>query len=276
VPGAQVVRLAYPFSFVPVPTENLVYCDGMDQRFANTLLAATDQNLARQAERHPLLGMQGFVNDLIAGRTEREAVERFEGENRMAERAGRLNREGTQFASWLFTSKGIAATAFENRVEFAETIKDFVEISAPAVVAGIENAVAAKVVLTRSDALFLAPEFLLLGERWFPNWRTDHRPIFKRLCAAFFTLAAHGTVEADMGSRLLDWAIRMEDWTTAIMICVAASRWYGERGRLDDIKGIIELLLPHATGIERIILRGHLVTIATNHGDYRTGLAENQ
>jgi tetratricopeptide (TPR) repeat protein len=276
VPGAQLIRLAYPFSFVPVPTENLVYCDGMDQRFANTLLAARDQDLALQVEKHPLLGMQGFVNDLICGRTEREAVERFEGENRMAERAGRLNREGTQFASWLFASEGVAATAFENRVEFAETIKDFVEMAAPAVVAGIENAVAAKVVLTRPDALFLAPEFLLLGERWFPNWRSDHRPIFQRLCAAFFTLAAHGTVKVEMGSRLLDWAIRLEDWATAIMICVAASRWYGEHGRLEDIKPTIELLLPHANGIERVILRGHVATIATNHGDYRAGLAANQ
>ena len=43
VHGAQLVRLAYPYSFVPVPTENFVYCDGMDQRFANTLLAARDR-----------------------------------------------------------------------------------------------------------------------------------------------------------------------------------------------------------------------------------------
>ena len=42
------------------------------------------------------------------------------------------------------------------------------------------------------------------------------------------------------------------------------------------MKATIERLLPHAIGMERIILRGHLVTIATNHGDYRTGLAENQ
>ena len=85
-----------------MPTENFVYCDGMDRRFANTLLAARDQNLARRVAKHPLLGMPGFVKDLIAGRTEREAVERFEQENRMAERAGRLSREGALFASWLF------------------------------------------------------------------------------------------------------------------------------------------------------------------------------
>ena len=60
------------------------------------------------------------------------------------------------------------------------------------------------------------------------------------------------------------------------MICVTVSRWYGEHGRLEDIKSTIEFLLPHATGMERIILRGHLVTIATNCGDYRTGLTENQ
>ena len=276
VPGAQLVRLAYPYSFVPVPTENFVHGVGMDQRFANTLLAARDENLAAQAAGHPLLGMLGFVNDLIGGRTEHEATERFEQENRMAERAGRLNREGSLFASWLFTNKGIAATSFESRADFAERIKEMVDITPAAIVAGIENAVAATVVLPQPDVLYLAHEFMILGERWFPNWRTDHRAGFRRLCGAFFTLAAHGDLNVETGSRLLDWAVRQEDWTTAIMIFVAMSRWYGEHGRLEDLEPTIDLLLPHATGMERVILRGHLVTIATNRGDYRTGLTENQ
>ena len=276
VPGAQLVRLAYPCSFAPVPTENFVHGDGMDQRFANTLLAARDQNLATRVAGHPLLGMLGFVNDLIAGRTEREAAERFEQENRMAERAGRLNREGSLFASWLFTNKGVAATSFENRAEFAERVKEMVDMTPAVIVAGIENAVAATVVLPQRDVLYLAPEFMLLGERWFPNWRTDHRAGFRRLCAAFFTLAAHGKVDVEMGSRLLDWALRLEDWKTSIMIYVAASSWYGEHGRLEDLEATIDLLVPHATGMERIILRGHLATIALNRGDYRTGLVENQ
>jgi hypothetical protein len=276
--GAQLVRLAYPYSFVPVPSENVVYCDGMDRQFANALLAARDQNLARLVAKHPLLGMADFVNDLIAGRTERQAVEHFEQENRMAERAGRLSREGALFASWLFSNDGVAATSFENRSEFAEDIKDLGGITPEAIVAGIENAVSATVILAlaRPVGLFLAPEFMLCGERWFPNWRTDHLAAFRILCGAFFTLAAHGKLDVEKDSRLLDWAIRLEDWPTAIMICVALSRWYGEHGRLEDIKTTIDLLLPHATGMERIILRGHLITIATNYGDYRTGLAENQ
>jgi tetratricopeptide (TPR) repeat protein len=276
VKDAQLIRLAYPHSFVPVPTENFVYSDGMDQQFAKTLLAVRDPDLARRFEKHPLLGMPDFVNDLIAGHTELQAVEHFEQENRMAERARQLNREGTLFAGWLFTSEGAAMTTFEDRAEFGEEMKDFVGMAATAIIAGIENAVAAKVVLARPDALFLAPEFMLLGERWFPNWRTDHRPIFKRLCAAFFTLAAHGKVDVEMGSRLLDWALRLEDWKTSVMIYVAASSWYGDHGRLEDLEATIDLLLPHATGMERIILRGHLATIALNRGDYRTGLVENQ
>jgi tetratricopeptide (TPR) repeat protein len=197
VDGAQLVRLAYPYSFVPVPTENLVYCDGMDRQLANTLLAAKDKDLARQVAKHPLLGMPGFVNDLIAGRTEQEAVEHFEQENKMAERAGQLTREGRLFASWLFAIKGVARTTLENRVAFAEGMKDF-GVAAPVIVAGIENALAATV------------------------------------------------------------------------------SWYGEHGRLEDMKATIELLLPHANGMPRIILRGHLASMATHRGDYRTGLTENQ
>ena len=273
--GAQLVRLAHPYSFVPVPTENLVYFDGIDRELANTLLESRDEGLAQSVSEHPLLGMLGFVNDLIAGRTQREAAHHFERENGMAERAGRLSREGRLFASWLFAIKGVAATTFENRVAFAETMKDF-GMAAPVIVAGIENAVAATVILARPEALFLAPEFMLLGERWFPNWRTDHRAGFRFLCAAFFTLAAHGKTEVETGHRLLEWAIRLEDWATAVMICVVVCGWYGEHGRLEDMKATIESLLPRATGMERIVLRGHLVTIATNHGDYRTSLAENQ
>lgn len=276
VAGAQLVRLAYPCSFVPVPSENFVHGVGMDQRFANTLLAARDQNLATRVAGHPLLGMLGFVNDLIAGRTEREATERFEQANMMAERAGRLNREGLLFASWLFTNEGVAATTFDHRAEFAERIKGMVDMTPAAIVAGIENAVAATVVLPQPDVLYLTNEFMILGERWFPNWRTDHRAGFRRLCGAFFMLAAKGDLRVETGSRLLDWAIRQEDWTTAIMILVAMSRWYGEHGSLEDLEPTIDLLVPHATGMERVVLRGHLVTIATNRGDYRRGLTENR
>jgi tetratricopeptide (TPR) repeat protein len=42
------------------------------------------------------------------------------------------------------------------------------------------------------------------------------------------------------------------------------------------MKGYIEQLVPHATGLERVVLRGHLVTIAMLGGDYRTGLIENE
>jgi tetratricopeptide (TPR) repeat protein len=275
VDGSQLVRLAYAYDFVPVPTENLVYSDGMDRTFAHTLLAAMEKDLARNVAKHPLLGMPGFVNDLISGRTEPEAVERFERENRMAERAGRLSREGMLFASSLFATQAMAATPFEDRVAFAETVKEL-GMAAPDVVAGIENAVAATVILTRPDGLFLAPEFMLLGDRWFPDWRMDHRAEYQLLSAAFLTLAAHNNIDVEEAPRILDWAIRLEDWTTASVICIAICRWYGEHGRLEDMKASIERLLPHATGMQRIILRGHLASIATNHGDYRTGLTENQ
>ena len=96
----------------PCPRRTLCTATGWTEHFANTLLAARDKDLARNVAKHPLLGMPGFVNDLIAGRTEHEAVERFERENRMAERAGRLSREGTLFASWLFATEGVAATDF--------------------------------------------------------------------------------------------------------------------------------------------------------------------
>jgi tetratricopeptide (TPR) repeat protein len=273
--GAQLVRLAHPYSFTPIPTEHIVYCDGMDRRRAKTLLAAHDPDVAKNVAAHPLLGIRAFIDDLIAGRTVDDAVERFERENHMAERATRLNREGILYASWLFATDSTAATTFEDRAAFGETAHDF-GMPAPVIVAGLENAVAARVILDLGDHLILAPEFMLLGDRWFPNWREDHRAGFRIICGALAVLAARGTIDVEKGARILDWAIRLEDWPMAVMICVSMCRWYGEHGRLEDMKPTIERVLPHATGMLRFVLRGHLVTIATNNGDYRTGLAENQ
>lgn len=274
VPGAQLVRLAHPFSFVPVPRENVVYCDGMDKKFALRLLAAQDRNLAGRVAKHPLLGMPSFVHDLLARRTEGEAVARFEQENRMAERVARLNRDGVVFASWLVANQGLAKTTFEERVAFAETMKEF-GVPAPVVVAGIENAVAATVILAQIDTLILAPEFMLLGELWFPNWRTEHRAGFRLLVGAVGMLAAYGKIDP-RDLRLLDWAIRLEDWEVAPLLCITLSRWFGAHGRLHEMKEVIEQLVPHAAGLERVVLRGHLATIALNRGDYRTGLVENE
>jgi tetratricopeptide (TPR) repeat protein len=117
---------------------------------------------------------------------------------------------------------------------------------------------------------------MLLGDRWFPNWREDHRAGFLIICGAFAMLAARGTIDVEKDARILDWAMRLEDWPMAAMICVPMCRWYGEHGRLEDMKPTIERVLPHATGMSRFVLRGHLVTIATNNGDFQTGLAENQ
>ena len=224
VAGAQLVRLAYPYSFVPVPTENLVYCDGMDRAFANTLLAARDRDLARQRGEASTPGHAGLRERPHRGPHGARGSRAF----RAREQDGRTrrhdsSREGTLFASWLFATEGVAATTFENRVAFAETMKDF-GMTAPVIVAGIENAVAATVILARPDALFLAPEFMLLGERWFPNWRTDHRAAFRlpvrSVCHA---RRARQDRRYERGHRLLDWAIRLEDWKTASLICVASA-----------------------------------------------------
>jgi hypothetical protein len=128
----------------------------------------------------------------------------------MAERAGRLTRDGVLFASWLSANQGVTATTFDDRGTFAETMKEF-GIPAPVIVAGIENAVDATVILVRPEELFLAPEFMLLGERWFPNWRTDHRTAFRMLSGAVGMLADRGKIDP-RDIRLLDWAIRFEDW----------------------------------------------------------------
>jgi tetratricopeptide (TPR) repeat protein len=116
---------------------------------------------------------------------------------------------------------------------------------------------------------------MLLGERWFPNWRTEHRTGFRLLVGAMGILAANGMIDP-RDLRLLDWAIRLEDWEVAPRLCIVLCEWFGAHGRLQEMKTYIEPLVPHANGLERVVLRGHLVTIPILGGDYRTGLIENE
>jgi len=67
----------------------------------------------------------------------------------------------------------------------------------------------ATVVFQIEDDLVLSPDFLLLGEKWFPNWRTDHIAAFRTLIAAFTTLDHHGSFDLDFGEVLLDGAAQL-------------------------------------------------------------------
>ena len=113
--GAQLVRLAHPYSFVPVPTENLVYCDGMDRQLANALLAE---------ETRPRTPRCQASTSRHAGFCERphRRAHRARGSRafRTREQDGRTRRTtepgrhaGRKLA---FRQPGVAATTFENRV----------------------------------------------------------------------------------------------------------------------------------------------------------------
>jgi len=132
--GAKLVRLAYPYAFVPMPTENLVYCDGMDRAIAKNLLAGRDEDSRTMQRSTRSWACRVSFRTSWPGQARRGRP--FERDNNMAERAARLNREGMLFASWLFATDGLAATAFEDRVAFAETMQEF-GMAAPDIVAGI-------------------------------------------------------------------------------------------------------------------------------------------
>ena len=271
----QVVRLAFSSRYFPVERDNVVYTDGISRTLAKAILKERLGAAASKVGDHPLLGMPAFLDSLSVGTSPEEAVLAFEDANEMRERAQRLGPDGHLFAGSLYAQDSIAQTTVEGRKKFAQITQEF-GLEAAVIERGILAAVQAGVVLPCGETLTLAPEFMMLGERWFPDWRTEHRRTFETLCAAFGKLAAHGKVDLETGERLLDWAIRIGQWEIAGLLCERLCAWYGTRGRLEDMEQNIRRVLPKVSGMTSFVLRGHLATLLINQGNFRAGLGENE
>jgi tetratricopeptide (TPR) repeat protein len=158
-----------------------------------------------------------------------------------------------------------------DRAKYADDMKAF-GMDPAMLLAGIDECLNATVVFQIEDDLVLSPDFLLLGEKWFPNWRTDHIAAFRTLIAAFTTLDHHGSFDLDFGEVLLGWGSAIGAWKEAGLLCVRICTWYGQQGRLEEMEGVIKRTVAHLEGEEKLILEGHLITMFTDSGRYAEAL----
>ena len=268
------VRTMRTFQYRGTDGEDAMPVDAMDlpaaQRLANELLG----DGAKTIDGHMLEGVPGFIRNVASGMTPEEATLRFETQNRMLERFAQLGADGRLFASFLLTTNG-AARYSDDR---AATYFDFLHQLGfdPAVMRrGLELCLESRVVVQLDDHIVLAPEFRLLRNKWFSHWAQDSLRALQILCSVFFMLNAHGTLDIDMGETLLGWAVTSEHWREASSLCVIASGWYGEQGRLPEMESVIKKVAPHAEGMSHVVLTGHIATILSQKGRFAEALAHH-
>lgn len=223
-------------------------------------------NRANIVASHPLAGVPGFIAKIANGATPDQAQEWFELANRMSERMDRLSEAGRLFASWLYTIELPPKVGNRSYERFAEDQKQM-GFDPPLMLKGIVDGLAARVILRIEGSLFLAPEFRLLGDKWFPSWRTDHLKAFRTMMAVFATLDKNGTFEEDLGFHLLRWAERIEEWRAASLLSIRISEEMGACGSLEQMEPYIRRIRPHVVdATEQIIFDGHLAKILLDGG----------
>jgi tetratricopeptide (TPR) repeat protein len=269
----QLVRSAAPDSFRSQEEEAVVVLRGIDKEAAVGKIEALFGAPIQELVEHPLITIPNFLEDMARGLTPDQATIAFENLNKMAERYAKLGKPGRLFASLLVTVHGEAHLPSGGLDEYAKDL-DRLRLDGQTLVAGVDECIAANIVFRIGERLVLSPDFFLLADKWFPDWRTEHIRMFQTFVAAFATLDYEGKkFDLAMGKSLLGWAVAIRAWKEAGLLCIRLCAWYGERGRLPEMEGPIRLVVPNVDGEEKLILEGHLISILVSTGQYEQALA---
>ena len=251
--------------------DEVVPVDGMDRAASRRLAQALLGTRAPDIHGHPLETVPGFIRNVAAGFTPERATAMFEAENKMQDRFDRLSESGRLFASFLFTMRGGSVFSGQDGEGHFDMLR-MLGFDPDTMKRGLDECLEFRIIFRFNDHLVLAGEYMLLGQKWFSTWSEDSLVAFHTLCSAFFTLYAHGTLDVDMGETLLGWAITGERWQEAGPLCVAVCHWYGEHGRLPELRKTITRVAPHVDGMTNIVLTGHLASIFSLEGRFAEAL----
>jgi tetratricopeptide (TPR) repeat protein len=195
----------------------------------------------------------------------------------MPARFARLGAAGRKMASLLYTLGGSMTPPTGDLEKYSRDMKDL-GLDGEMLVAGIDECVHARVVLRADDSFVLVPDFMLLGDKWFPDWRTENLPVFHRLLGAFATLDRGGKLDPEMAKTLLGWAIAIGVWEEAGLLCIRLCQWLDRERRLEEeaMEGAIRVILPHVEGETKTILEGDLVCLLASSGRYADALTHHK
>jgi tetratricopeptide (TPR) repeat protein len=272
----QVVRIVAPDTFSSLKDEAIVVLQGIDKEAAIAKIRELFGAEIKELIEHPLCTIPTFLEDVARGQTTAQATAIFEEANKMPERHARLSSSGRLYASLIFMMRGGIHLPHGGHTEYARHL-DQLGLNGSALVAGLEECIAAKVMFRIAEDVALSPDFYLLGDKWFPNWRTENIRMFQSMIGAFARVDYEGKkLDVEMAQTLLGWAIGIREWKAASLLCIRLCSWYFGEGRLSEMEGIIRTILPHTEGEEKLILEGNLISILTSSGRFKEALDQHQ
>jgi tetratricopeptide (TPR) repeat protein len=261
-----IVRIVAPAYYDGNHSDGVMLVAELEGDVTEQLATALHSDRVSAIHGHPLAKVPMFIERVARGATLKEAQEWFESENHMPERIGQLSDSGRLFASWLYTMQRPTTVGNQTYEEYAEDQRAM-GFDPSTLSQGIVDCLAARVVLRIEDSLILAPDFDMLGDKWFPSWKTDHLKPFGTMVAVFATLDNHGKFEGVLGFDLLRWAERIEEWIAASLLCIRLCSEAGSEGHLTQMEPYIRRIRPHVNNrTEQIILDGHLAHILLDEG----------
>jgi len=125
---------------------------------------------------------------------------------------------------------------------------------------------------------YLAPDFRLLREKWFPRYAEENADMLKDMFHVAMTLMTRPPAvdrDAEFATRVLLMAVEMKRYGYAMELFTVLIPWYSDRGRLEKLLTIAKLL-SNQTGMEGVVAQGTIAKILTEQSLYQEALKMHQ
>lgn len=273
--GVRVLRSAEIAAYKPVEGENTILLRELDAEAASLLARRI---LPRGSVPVPNrgLGLVPGVIQYIAGHPRvdlQQAEQWIDAENQMSQRFARLTEEGKRVGSLL------AAVGGHSQLN---TKGDHVEMaygmSADVLSKGVRNALGAGVIVKGAGGYYLAPDFRLLRERWFPRYAEENAAVLRDMFRVAMTLTRREPVregDAEFATGVLLMAVDMKQLGYAMELFTVLIPWYSNRGRLEQLLTIAKLL-SYQSGMEGVVAQGTIAKILTEQNLFQEALKMHQ
>jgi hypothetical protein len=273
--GVRVLRSVEMEAYKPVEGENTILLRELDSE-AGSLLARRILPKGSVTVPNRGLGLVPGVIRHIAGHPGidlRQAELWFDTENRMSQRFAQLTEEGKRVGSLLAAVGGYSQLNTKgDHVEMAYGM------SADVLSRGIRNALDAGVIVKGAGGYYLAPDFRLLREKWFPRYAEENSAVLKDMFRVAMTLTRREPVrdsDAEFATRVLLMAVDMKQFGYAMELFTVLIPWYSNRGRLEQLLTIAKLLSDQS-GMEGVVAQGTIAKILTEQSLYQEALKMHQ
>lgn len=231
--GVRVLRSVEMAAYKPIEGENTILLRELDTEAASLLARRILPKGSATVPNRGLGLVPGVIRHIAAhsGFDLQQAEQWLDGENRMSQRFAQLTEEGKRLGSLLAAVGGYSQLNTKgDHVEMAYGM------SGDVLSRRIRNALDSGVIVNGPGGYYLAPDFRLLREKWFPRYAEENAAVLKDMFRVAMTLTRREPVrdsEAEFATRVLLMAVDMKqlgyamDLFTVLIPLVLESRSLG-------------------------------------------------